>query len=80
MKFSDRTIGKIEALASAVVLSFTYYAVKDSTHDAQQMTFIRGMSSVPLLYLQATYEKDDLFGSWLQLETCCRRMGWQGRV
>lgn len=78
--FSDRTLGKIESLASALVLSFMYYAVKDSTHNAQQMTFIRGMTTVPLLYFQAIYEKEDLFGSWLQLETCCSRMGWQGTI
>ena len=77
---SDRTVGKIESLISAMVLSFTYYAVKDSAHNAQQMTFIRGMSNVPLLYLQAMYQKEDLFGSWTQLEKCCTRMGWQGSI
>lgn len=76
---SNPMLGRIEALLSAVLMSFTFYFVKASPYSASQIGFIRGIINLAILYTQSVVMKIPLFGDWVKLEKCCSR-GFLGMI
>ena len=76
---SDNTLGRLEAFLSAGVFAFIFYFVKSSSHDAQQMSYMRGSMNIPILLAQAYLMKDELFGNWEMVDKCCTRGIWSSK-
>ena len=76
---NDKLLGRIEAFLSAGFLAFIFYFVKSSTHDAQQMSYLRGALNIPILVVQVIITKEDLFGDWEKVNKCCTRGEWSSK-
>lgn len=72
-------LGRLEAFLSAAVFAFIFYFVKTSSHDAQQMSYLRGALNIPILVAQVYLTKEDLFGDWSMVDKCCTRGIWSSR-
>src|SRR3990167_7347297 len=73
MEISSGTIGRLEALLSAVLSAYMFYVIKSSSHTVAQLAVIRGILNVLIGAVHAHITGTSLFGDWRSLQLSLTR-------
>lgn len=76
---SQPTIGRLEAILSSFLGSFTFYFIKVSPLPANQIGYIRALVNLPILLVMSKLTNDPIFGDWERVVKCCTR-GLMGMI